>query len=655
MTSAPVSLPSPAADRLPALLQIIADHPWCPTNFLQIVGGWSREKLALTIGQALKNGLIEQTHVPIWGARPPLRLGLTRAGADQAGHVYGANRWRRTLLCARHLDSARLILSRLYESYNVLWSFSPYTLPRQALLPVFEHAPPARASGSKKAPLMTLPLDVLAGVEVQSGAAPGYINVAIVVDPGDINLDWFEGLFRSFLSWHNRPEFVPGSGLAPANAFPVLVVVAANTRRQSELGALWRKLLRVNYIRPDSQKLFLRLIPLEQLMEFARTGKPLDQWRWTTEHAQSAGLWPGIPLARQPSARPLGATAGWWGDAALTVSEASRRVGLNHTRHYTSYRRGILVPAGQPRPQSASSGTAQLALLQSLVPDHLQVSLREIEVLKRIGLYPLIRGDDLAVILGWDGSSVHRDLRDLRTRGLIEPPEAAGQGLTWRGLALLAYQAGFEPNRYAALRGWPVKQDEAGHDQLSLDAWLAHRQHTEITLAFLVGLCRFGPPAHLRLAEWDHTPWPECFPGDAHPRQLIPDGRGLVLARTPAQTRISETAFWLEVDRATVNGRRLTAKLARYYAVGGPRPGMQGRAERLLIVVPANNEGRLRLFCRRFRKLDQFYAVKLDVRITRLDLLDAGYDRINPTLPVWRTPYSSTFLPAFNVTAAAVP
>ena len=49
---------------------------------------------------------------------------------------------------------------------------------------------------------------------------------------------------------------------------------------------------------------------------------------------------------------------------------------------------------------------------------------------------------------------------------------------------------------------------------------------------------------------------------------------------------------------------------------------MSGRAERILIVVKRNDEGRLRSLQRRLLELDRHYGTRLDALLTRLDLLE---------------------------------
>jgi hypothetical protein len=110
-----------------------------------------------------------------------------------------------------------------------------------------------------------------------------------------------------------------------------------------------------------------------------------------------------------------------------------------------------------------------------------------------------------------------------------------------------------------------------------------------------------------------------------------------------------DTHFWLEIDRHTVRGEALSKKLARYYEVGGPREGWIGRQARILIVVERDDEGRLQSIRRRLLALNAQYRAQLDVRLTRVDLLDDGQEGLDPTRKVWRTLESSAFVSAFNL------
>ncbi len=643
-------------ERLRQLLQLVADHPWADTGFFCVCGGWSRYQLEHTAKRAVARGLMEQTPIPSSHRRPPLRLGLTPAGAGLAGRPFVAERWRRTLLAALRLDPARLVLARLHEAHSVMWSFSPYTVPLKAILPAVTNPGRKKRFPKSNERLISIPLEALACVQVQAGDAPRYANVAILVEPGGIALDWFAGVFRRALAWRNRPEFEPGTGLAPEHAFPVFIVVAANADRQTGLRVLWRKSISASYSTDYRPGPFLRTLTRKELVEFDRDLVPLGSWRWRTENGQTAALWNGVKLARQPSVRPLGADAAWWGNRAVSVAESSRIVGLRYAKKkHSASRRGVVAgsrrqPAADQNPGAASATQTEKDVTRDLVKDHLGVSAAGRWLLDRVGLYPLIKGNELALVLGQDAHNVSRELRSLRARGLIaRPPDTHGSGLAWRGLALLAYQAGFEPEEYARLRRWPLIVDEQGQCRLSLEAWLAQREHTEITLAFLAGLRRCGPAARLTLAEWDHTPWPETFPAeDGRSQRLTPDARGLVRVCGDTPAHCVETPFWLEVDCGTLAGRRLMDKLARYYAVGGPGAGVRGRAERLLIVVPQGDEARLQGLRRRLRRLDEYYGTQLDVRLARLDQLDAGQGRLDPTRRVWRGIRDSTFMNAFN-------
>jgi hypothetical protein len=127
-------------------------------------------------------------------------------------------------------------------------------------------------------------------------------------------------------------------------------------------------------------------------------------------------------------------------------------------------------------------------------------------------------------------------------------------------------------------------------------------------------------------------------------RRAIPDAIG--------QVRVLDgraIPFWLEVDRGTHHGRALRLKLERYYAVDGLQPRLGARARRILMVVAQSDEARLLNLQRRIRELDDRYQARLDVLLTRADLLDVGLGRLNPLLPAWRTAHAPEFVSAFDV------
>ncbi|MGQ0605298.1 MAG: replication-relaxation family protein [Anaerolineales bacterium] len=241
--------------------------------------------------------------------------------------------------------------------------------------------------------------------------------------------------------------------------------------------------------------------------------------------------------------------------------------------------------------------------------DHLRTTAMGRRLLDRIGVFPLVNATDLAFILGLDAGNVRREISRLRHMGLIAHPvyDEAGYGLAWRGLTLLALQAGYLHRPYAELRRWPVMADERG-PRYSLEAALRVREHTEIVIEFLVGLRRAAERERLALRRWEHMQLMEESPSDGRETatvRVLHDAEGCVRSFGTTLEHYADTLFWLEVDRGTLNGRALQDKLIRYYRLRSDTPGVRGRPERLLIVVERDDEGRLQSLCRRLRTLDE--------------------------------------------------
>jgi len=283
-------------------------------------------------------------------------------------------------------------------------------------------------------------------------------------------------------------------------------------------------------------------------------------------------------------------------------------------------------------------------------------------LLERIGEYPLITGRELAIVAGLTADAVRPGLKELEGESLIchPAPDEDGYVLTWLGVAWLAAQAGHTPNAYAALMRWPMRHDEAGRPRYTVEAMLANRDHTRFILDFLIGLRRRGPDRRLALLVWDHVQcmheFPAAVPSSRRrgPRSLqlarvLPDAIGKVRSFGEKAAQFVDTDFWLEVDLGTKRGRALTSQLERFYLVGGPRDGLYGRAARILVVVARDDEARLQALRRRIRVLNQRYHTRLDVWLTRLDLLDDERGQLDPTRKAWRAPESSEFVHAFNL------
>jgi hypothetical protein len=447
-----------------------------------------------------------------------------------------------------------------------------------------------------------------------------YRNVALVLDPGHLKPEWLYQVFRSAHAWGRRPEF----HAAEHTYFPTFVVITLDQQRLTEAAQAWQAALHGGEWGGP-----LRLTTLEAL----RRGQ------WWNERCAPTSLWGGAVDSTRPSRRPAAPYLGWWGAPAPDEVAANQPDGAQAV----TWRR-----PGQPLGVNRTE-------LKRLLAIHQALSINARSLLDRVGQYPLIAADDLAVVMACTSSNVRAGLQELKASGLLERvlPDN-GHVLTWLGLCLLAAQIGLPPVEYARLRGWPVRQTAAGAEYAV--GWLDRvRAHTALILDFLVGLCRHGPP-RLTLVRWDHVQCLFDLPERTAPapdaaleglRAVVPDATGVVSLRQ-ASGDGQEQSFWLEVDRNTVHGQALRDKLARYYQRGGHWDGLAGNLPRLLILVERGGEGRLRSLQRRLLEMNAQYRSALDVRLARADLLADEHGRLNPVKPAWRTVTSSEFVSAFE-------
>lgn len=403
---------------------------------------------------------------------------------------------------------------------------------------------------------------------------------------------------------------------------------------------------------------------MERVLSFrfiARDGLrlPEEQRVWRSEHgSRMKSPWHRLGASPYPSLPPPNHESGWWGERA----ERDRRAVIQVGPPLTLKRKllGLL--------KWAARSTARTA---RLVRDQQAVSVRAQGLLSRVGQYPLITTRELAIILGQTYKNVALGLKELQEIGLIAHPNAdeAGYVLAHHGLALLAAQAGMTPTEYAKLRRWPVRRD-GRQVHYAVDTLLICRAHTRLVMEFLVGLRRCGPRAHLKLLAWDHVQCIHEFPSelvararkretnpwrtDPNARRVIPDANGIVRAYGATPAQYVDKAFWLEVDRHTEKGKALMNKLNRFYRYclsmpsWPPSRAAEQERPRLLIVVERDDESRLQALRRRLLALNQRWRMKLDVRLTRVDLLDDGKDRLDPTRKAWRTLDSDEFIEAFD-------
>jgi hypothetical protein len=257
----------------------------------------------------------------------------------------------------------------------------------------------------------------------------------------------------------------------------------------------------------------------------------------------------------------------------------------------------------------------------------------EASVLGALLQYPAFSAEELALLVRLRARSVRRRLEGLRDKGFVETlPLFEGEKrwvLTARGLDLVAFESMQTPMWLRNRRAWPTD-----HDPLTRSP-----RHMQYILAFMFALRRDG-----RLANWDlvRARYEYCVaiaPGDlTRPRrvELVPDSGGIL--RVDGR----EVPFWLEIDRGTRHGVRLTRQLEKYilarfgYAASDPLP-------LLLYVVAEGGESRARLVARRLVELSARYRLRRipAILITTWELL-AGGDRTRPPEPmeaVWRLPF----------------
>jgi hypothetical protein len=639
-------------------LEAVGDHPWAGLPLIQAYGGlrvWEIDDVAHPLAEK-KYGLVEQAQVSTPSGRvPPRRFGLTPAGAAAIGRRFSRPFMGHALLSALKLDSGRQLLTEsVGEAQSMVWSLSPFSVPVKDLRPYKPALKQNRREVEADYAYRNLCLDALACLKFAEGA---YLNVALLVDPEGIKLDWFFHQFRSFDAWARRPEF-----RECLRAVPLLIVVAANDQSRALLVRLWQeaaawgmspKRLRVTSLRALAQR------PGER--------------QWWDEHGRMTSLWGGLITFEMPCRKPEHPFGGWWGQQARDDKDAHSPKAANRRR---VRKPGVVHWANTFQSRPGRKPT-QEDVLAELIRAHLQLKAREREFLAEVGRYPLIRQGELSTILGRGPDDVSHGFATLEELGLVEQvgwgtglgtgqaqngSDQAGKPgyvLTWRGVALLAAQASFfDPVEYARLMNWPVKE-ENGQPRYSVDAWLASAEHNRLVLEFLVGLRRNEQSRRLRVYRWDHLNCRQGIPSEKplpkargwrllYQTWISPDASGMVRAFGETDGHYVDTTFWLEVDRRGQRGTELWKKLSRYYQKGGARGGWVGQTPRLLIMVDREDEARLQALRRRLQVLNERYHFRLDVRLSRLDLLLDERGQLDPTRRAWRTLESSEFVEAFD-------
>jgi hypothetical protein len=608
-----------AESRLKMFLHAVADHPWAGPGLIQSYSGL-REREFASVAQplALERGLVERVAIPAEG-RAPRRFGLTPAGAAELGLKREASGsfLRDALLRALNLDVARLLLTEWIAEVEMIWSLSPYVIPA-TYLRQSKGGTMKKMDAYADAAYRSLRLDGLACIKF---GPREFLNIAILVDPGDLKVDWLFHQFRSVSAWKRRPEFK-----WHLRTFPVVVVIAANDLRRGQLIGLWREAMPAGSLRMTTRLMLMR---------------PRRERSWWNERGQLTALWGGVSPFESPCLKPR--NEHWWGEIAPSEAEADPA----HSPLVMKRKSAGVIQASA----RSNAGSARV------IRDHLAVSARGREILDRVGQYPLISIGELAIVLKVSEQNIFAGMKQLRQFELVWcPVDKTSYVLTGRGLVLLAAQAGHSVVEYAELRRWPV-QFNGQQFEYSTSALLASRDHDRLVLDFLVGLRRYGERVRLALVTWDHVQCLYEFPVSDVSRLLpslralqarvIPDAGGTVRVFREGEKSI-EISFWLEIDRHGRRGHALMRKLARYYQAGSGGRGVMRNLPRLLVVVQQNDEARLRKLQRRFITLDKYYGVRLDARLTRVDLLKGDQGGIDPTRPVWRTPESSLFISAFD-------
>jgi hypothetical protein len=604
-------------------LGAVADLPWATPPVIEAYSGlfgWEIDRFYRPT--ALQRGWIERGDIPCAQRRAMPRFGPTPEAAHLLGRAWQPKCLQAALLQALTLDAGhRLVAEWVDQAIRVVWALSPFVLPVEAVRPL------RRAKSKEVDPeyrYRSVQFGIFAALQTRRDPER-YAHVAVLLDPGDIHLAWFRQQFRSLYAWRRRSEF-RGS----PSAFPLVVFIAVNDARRVQLAKLWRA-----SALPGMSVLRLRLTTYAEL-----TRNDAAPRQWWDEGGQRVSWSSGLNETDRPGIRPVAHLAGWWGYESRSIDDLCPR---RSARRFAPRAKEYPIIAHAKR----TAKYRRDPLSSKLVRWQLNLKAQWRWILRCVGNYPLLSVTNLALVMGISKAKASLGLSALRRNGLVECcPDHIGHVLTWEGVALVAAQAGVPPDRYAELRRWPVVCGEDGRARYSVEALLAHADHTELVLGFLAGLRRFGPQHGVLLTTWDHVLCVETFPDSRRERgvhRAIPDASGRV--RLPDGATIS---FWLEVDRGTVQGRALTQKLTRYYAVGGLQRGIRARVPRILIVVAPGDEARLLKLQRRIRGLDDRYQVRLNVRLTRADLLGIGRGWLDPLRSVWRTAYASNFVSPFD-------
>jgi hypothetical protein len=337
--------------RLMMFLKAVGDHPWADVRLIQSCTGLSEWEMKAASSLALERRLVERVERPSTG-RPPRRFGLTPTGAV-VGQTLTRGFLSDTLLGALRLDLARSLLTRWIGELVVVWSLSPYALPARKLIPMTDKTDDDVAALRKAQPYRSLRLDGLACLKFGERE---YLNAALVVDPGDIKLDWFDQQFRSAYAWSRRADFY-----GRVRTFPAWIVVAANEMRLVQLTRCGRPGRRkVNRQRLSGSR--------PQGAQHATREQP-----WWNEHGRRTAVWAGSSPSGYPAStarRPVW----WWGQLVADDGAAIHRLNqsLKHkARGLSDGPESRNSPGPDPRPSGRECATAEIAGAGGPVsPDH---------------------------------------------------------------------------------------------------------------------------------------------------------------------------------------------------------------------------------------------------------------------------------------------
>lgn len=300
------------------------------------------------------------------------------------------------------------------------------------------------------------------------------------------------------------------------------------------------------------------------------------------------------------------------------------------------------------------------------------------QALKLIARYPLLAARDLAALLGVSRNKLVAPLRALQMLELICDHD--GLLVLPSGLGLLAGWLRISARALARYSPWRLRRIGSGYAE-SVQGLLRLRDHNRRVAQFAAGLREQGvslqgwdnpldgegptqllsPTRHghvipdaigaLRVAVAAHelaheraqsrTRAPERPPGVTRPKGST---RPRVAMRPQAATR----TVWLEVDRDTMQGQRLRAKLMRYYAL---QQAWLSRSQRLPLIVflVDGGESRLQELRRKVRELDARFGMRLPVWFARTDQCRVGrFGALHPLRRVWRTAHASDLVCPFE-------